>query len=65
MKRNKESMKKEARESNVKVNCRVNGSSQAASKEAIVACLLEKNIMKLYPGLAALAIDAEGEDTIT
>lgn len=65
MKRNKESLKKEARESNVKVNCRVNGSSRDASKETIVARLLEKNIMKLYPGLAALATDAEGEDAIT
>jgi hypothetical protein len=43
----------------------VNGSSQDMSKETIVAHLLEKNIMKLYPALAALAIDAEVEDTIT
>jgi hypothetical protein len=43
---------------NVKANCQ-------ASKETIIAQLLEKNIMKLYPGLAVLAIDAEEEDFIT
>ncbi len=62
MKRNKESLKKEEQELNVKVNFQVNGSSHDASKETIISCLLEKSIMQLYPGLAALAIDAEEED---
>jgi hypothetical protein len=46
----------------MKVNYSVNVSSWDASKETIVACLLEKYIMKLYP---ALAIDADEEDAIT
>jgi len=40
---NKEQLKKEAREGNVKVNCQVNGVSHDASKEVITACLLKKN----------------------
>jgi hypothetical protein len=55
MKRNKESLKKDARELNVKVNCRVNGSSCDAPKELIVSRLLEKRIFAMYPTLAAEA----------
>jgi hypothetical protein len=55
MKRNKESLKKDARELNVKVNCRVNGSSRDAPKELIVSHLLEKRIFAMYPTLAAEA----------
>ena len=40
----------------------MNGSSHDASNETIVSRLLEKNIVQLYPDLAALAIDAEKED---
>jgi S-methylmethionine-dependent homocysteine/selenocysteine methylase len=42
LKKNKEQLKKEVRELNVKVNCRVNGASRDASKEVIVARVLEK-----------------------
>ncbi len=49
MKKNKDQLKKVARESNVKVNCRVNGVSRDASKEVIVASLLEKRILQLHP----------------
>lgn len=57
MKNNKESLKKDARELNVKVKCRVNGSSRDAPKELIVSCLLEKRIFAfaMYPTLAAEA----------
>jgi hypothetical protein len=40
-KKNKDSLKKEAREMNVKVNCWVNGSSCDAPKELIVSLLFE------------------------
>jgi hypothetical protein len=49
MKKNKESLNKEARELNVKVNCWVNGSSCNVLKELTVSCLLEKIIFALYP----------------
>jgi hypothetical protein len=49
VKKNKDQLKKVARESNVKVNCRVNGVSCDASKEVIVASLLEKRILQLHP----------------
>ena len=42
LKKNKEQLKKEARELNIKVNCRVNGASRDASKEVMVARVLEK-----------------------
>jgi hypothetical protein len=42
LKKNKEQLKKEVRELNVKVNCRVNGASRDASKEVIVVRVLEK-----------------------
>jgi hypothetical protein len=48
LKKNKEQLKKEARDLNVKVNFRVNGASHVAPKEVIVARLLEKK-MQLYP----------------
>ncbi len=51
LKRNKEQLKKDARELNVKVNCRVNGASLDASKEVIVARLFKKKIVQLYPSL--------------
>ncbi len=35
--KNKEQLKKEAQEYNIKVNCRVNGVSRDASKEVIIA----------------------------
>ncbi len=50
-KKNKEQVKKEARECSVKVNCQVNGVRHDASKEVIVACLLEKRILQ-HPSLA-------------
>jgi hypothetical protein len=50
-KKNKEQLKKEARECSVKVNCQVNGVSCNASKEVIVACLLEKRILQHHPSL--------------
>jgi hypothetical protein len=40
MKKNKEQLKKEAQELNVKVNCRVNRASPDAPKEVIVAKML-------------------------
>jgi len=49
--KNKEQLKKEARELQIKVNCRVNGASRDASKELIIARLLEKKIFQQYaPG---------------
>jgi hypothetical protein len=51
-KKNKEQLKKEARECSVKVNCQVNSVSLDASKEVIVACFLEKIILQLHPLLA-------------
>ncbi len=49
--KNKEQLKKEARELQIKVNCRVNGSSRDASKELIKARSLEKKIFQQYaPG---------------
>jgi hypothetical protein len=43
--KNKEQLKKEARERQIKVNCRVNGTSRDASKELITAHLLEKKMI--------------------
>ncbi len=37
----------------MKVNCHVNGTSRDAPKEAIIARLLEKKIVQLFPSLAA------------
>jgi hypothetical protein len=51
MKKNKEQLKKEGRELNIKVNCRVNGASRDAPKEVIVARLLEKKMLALCPSL--------------
>jgi len=42
LKKNKEQLKKEAQELNIKVNCCISGASLDASKEVIVACVLEK-----------------------
>jgi hypothetical protein len=53
-KKNKEQLKKEARECGIKVNCRINGVSRDASKEVIVARLLEKRILQLHPSSATL-----------
>ncbi len=59
-------MKKEARELNVKFNCRINGASHGASKEAIVACALEEK-KRQYPSLAAEipAVDCSTPDKIS
>jgi hypothetical protein len=51
MKKNKEQLKKEGRELNIKVNCHVNGASRDAPKEVIVARLLEKKMLALCPSL--------------
>jgi hypothetical protein len=51
MKKNKEQLKKEGRELNIKVNCRVNGASCDALKEIIVTRLLEKKMLALCPSL--------------
>jgi hypothetical protein len=49
--KNKEQLKKEARELNVKVNYRVNEAPRDAPKEVIVSKLLEKEkkLMQLHP----------------
>ena len=51
MKRNKDQLRKEGRELNVKVNCCVNGASHDVPKEIIVAQLLEKKMLALCPFL--------------
>jgi hypothetical protein len=51
MKKNKEQLKKEAREFNIKVNNRVNGASHDLPKEVIVARILEKKMRALCPSL--------------
>jgi hypothetical protein len=62
-KKNKEQLKKEAREYNIKVNCQANGVSHDASKEIIVARELEKRILQLYPSLAAASPYSEETET--
>jgi len=59
LQKNKEQLKKEAREFNVKVNYRVNGASRDAPKEIIVARLLEKKMLQLHPSLAATEVQPE------
>jgi hypothetical protein len=49
LKKNKEQLKKEARDANVKVNFRVNGASHDAPKEVIVARLLKKKRWSFTP----------------
>jgi hypothetical protein len=51
LKKNKETLKKEAQEINLKGNCHINGASHDAPKEVIVAQLLEKKIVQLFPSL--------------
>jgi hypothetical protein len=51
MKKNKEQLKKEGRELNVKVNCRINSASHDAPKDVMVAWLLEKKMLALCPSL--------------
>ncbi len=59
LQKNKEQLKKEARELNLKVNYRVNGTSCDAPKEIIVARLLEKKMLQLHPSLAATEVQPE------
>ncbi len=61
LQKNKEALKKEARDKNVKVNFRVNGASRDAPKEVIVARLLKKKNLELYPSLAATQQQVEDE----
>jgi hypothetical protein len=44
-KKNKEQLKKEARDCQIKVDCQVNGVSRDASKEVIIALLMGKKIL--------------------
>ncbi len=50
-KKDKEQLKKEARDCQIKAYCRVNGVSRDASKEMIIAHLLKKNL-QLHPAFA-------------
>jgi hypothetical protein len=61
LQKNKEALKKEARDKNIKVNFRVNGASRDAPKEVIVARLLKKKILELYPSLGATQQQVEDE----
>ncbi len=60
--KNQEQLKKEAREYNTKVNCRVNGVSRDASKEVIIARLVEKKILQLHPSLATSLSNTQEEE---
>ncbi len=59
MKKNKESLKKDARELNMKVNFWVNGSSCDVPKELIVFCELERQIFAILPVLAVETAEEE------